>query len=228
MEMTLASALSPGGLVGHLAYLLLVVSMLMRSMVRLRILVIASSLTAILYAGVWLSDPVSVFWETLLVAVNIGQLGLIWLQNRQARFTDEESAFAETRLRGLSAGDTRALLDKGAWRSLARGEVLTREGQRPEALTYLSTGAAAITVADRTVALCGAGRYVGEMALIDDSEASATAVVEAPARVWQITAATLSDLRDRRPTLAAVIDAGIARDMRAKIRDANAAGALQD
>lgn len=71
MELTIESALSPGGLVGHTSYLLLVVSMLMRRMWLLRILVIASSLVAITYDMVWLKDPVGVFWESLLVSVNV-------------------------------------------------------------------------------------------------------------------------------------------------------------
>lgn len=74
MELTLSSAFSPGAMVGHLAYLLLVASMLMRTLFALRLLVIASALVAIAYAAIWLNDPVSSFWEALLVVVNILQI----------------------------------------------------------------------------------------------------------------------------------------------------------
>ena len=60
MELTLESAFSTGGLVGHFAYMLLVISMLMRRMIWLRIFVILSALVAIaLMASVqWTSaDP---------------------------------------------------------------------------------------------------------------------------------------------------------------------------
>ena len=54
MELTLESAFSVGGLVGHTSYLLLVVSMLMRRMFWLRVFVIASAIVAITYDAVWL------------------------------------------------------------------------------------------------------------------------------------------------------------------------------
>jgi len=50
VELTLESAFSTGGLVGHFAYMLLVLSMVMRRMIWLRILVILSALVAIAYA----------------------------------------------------------------------------------------------------------------------------------------------------------------------------------
>jgi hypothetical protein len=51
MELTLASAFSQEGLLGHAAYVLLVISMLMRTLLWLRILVIASAVLGISYSG---------------------------------------------------------------------------------------------------------------------------------------------------------------------------------
>ena len=62
MELTLESAFSPGGLVGHLGNILLVISMLMRRMVWLRILVILSATATIIYSIYWVVDPVAVIW----------------------------------------------------------------------------------------------------------------------------------------------------------------------
>ena len=78
MELTITSALSGDGALGHLSFVLLIVSMLMRSMVWLRVLVIASALVGVCYSYLILTDPVGVFWEGLLIAVNLGQLGLTW------------------------------------------------------------------------------------------------------------------------------------------------------
>ena len=58
MELTLESALSVGGLVGHLSYLLLVEWTLMRRMWALRVLAIASALVVIGYDEFWLQDPI--------------------------------------------------------------------------------------------------------------------------------------------------------------------------
>ena len=72
MELTLESALSPAGLLGHAAYILTVIAMLMRSMVWLRVLYLASSIVGIVYVGVWVHDPVGVFWRIVLIGVNVG------------------------------------------------------------------------------------------------------------------------------------------------------------
>lgn len=222
MELSLASAFSTGGLVGHLSYLLLVVSMAMRSMLWLRVLVIASAFTGITYDLVWLKDPIGVFWESLLVAVNIIQIFLLWRHDRMARFNEEEQYFATVRLRGLSPGQARRLIDAGRWMDANGGEVLTEMGRAPEHLTFVAVGTVGIHVNSKRIAECGRGAFVGEMSLIDEGTASATAVVEGRARLWQIPIAKLQSLRDTAPEQTAALDAAIARDIRKKLVEHNA------
>ena len=217
MELTLESAFSTGGLVGHTSYLLLIVSMLMRTMFWLRIFVIASALVAITYDGVWLKDPIGLFWETTLLVVNIVQIFLLWRENRVARFTAEERFFLDTRLKGIADGEARRLMNAGMWTDLPDGETLTVEGEPPSHLTFVAAGCVGIVVEGRRVAECGPGAFVGEMSLIGDGTASATARVEGTARVWRIPVARLESLRQSRPEQTAALDASIARDIRAKL-----------
>lgn len=207
--------------VGHLAYVFTVLSMLMRSMVALRLFFVCSVLLNLAYVSFWLKDPVSIFWESLLFLVNIGQLFLIWFQNRRARFSEEERSFAASRLRGLSRSETRQLLDCGEWRDLVPGTVLTSQGERPQFLTYLSAGSVGIYVDDQRVASCGCDRYIGEMSVLDRESASATVRVEEMCRAWQLPAHVLDRLAERKPATSAVLEAGIARDMRSKLVDSN-------
>ena len=221
MELTWASAFSTGGIVGHLAYILLITSMLMRQMVWLRLLVIASALVGILYSIVWLNDPVSSFWETLLVTVNVVQLMITWRQNRLASFSDAERAFALRRLRGLSPGEQRRLLDCGHWEDMNPGTQMTRQGGTPVDLFFISEGRADVSIDGRVIAECGAGSYVGEMSLIGDAPASATVSAIEPTKVWRISREALAGFDRDHPTWLAVIEAGIARDMRNKIMAQN-------
>ena len=221
MELTLNSAFSVGGMVGHLAYVFLVLSMLMRSIVALRIFFVVNVLLNIFYVTVWVHDPVQLFWESLLFLINITQLALIWWQNRRARFSEEEQAFAASRLRGLSRSQTRQLLDAGHWWDVMPGAVLTHQGERPLHLTYISSGSVGIFVDEQRVAGCGSGRYIGEMSVLDREPASATVRVEQSARVLQLPTEALDRLADRKPAIAAVVEAGIARDMRSKLLDSN-------
>jgi hypothetical protein len=212
-------------MVGHLSYLLLVISMLMRSLTTLRILVIASALAAITYDTVWLKDPVGVFWETLLVTVNVIQISWQWYVERRVRFSPEEAVFVDNRLRDLSRKDARRLLNMGLWVDGEAGTTLTTEGEPVRHLVYLTSGQVDIFCAGVKVGACVAGNFVGEMSVLNQSTASATAVVTQPSRYWLIRSEKLSKLRQDHPVIAAAIETGIARDLRKKIISANTARA---
>ena len=210
-------------MVGHLSYVLLVVSMMMRDISALRLFVIASALAGIAYDLFWLRNPVGVFWEGLLLLVNVVQLYLLWRRDRSASFSKEEEQFISTRLKGLSPGRCRDFFDLGRWETLSAGSVLTRQNEQPEFLTYLSQGVASIMVDDREVATVQEGHYIGEMSLLGDGNASATVVVTEPARVWRIEPEKIERLKQERPNIANALQAGIAVDMRRKIIAGNAA-----
>jgi hypothetical protein len=221
LELTLESAFSTGGLVGHFAYLLLVISMLMRSLFWLRVLVIASALIAITCAAVWLNDPVSTFWESALVIVNVIQITIEWRANRRARFTPEEQAFVNARLQGLGKFEARRLLDLGSWIDAPEGTRLTRQGELVENLVYLTEGTVAVMVGGRRVATCAPGSFVGEMSLVGGGPASADTVVETSARYWAVPMATVIKLRDQNSRLVAALEVAIAHDLKSKVVAAN-------
>lgn len=220
------SAFSTGGIVGHMSYLLLIASMLMRAMTPLRILVIASALVAISYDLFWLKDPIGVFWETLLVLVNLIQIGRETFDNYRARFTPEEHAFYQDRLSGLSAREARRLLTLGVWVDGPEGTILTTEGKVVPHLVYLSKGAVDILVSDRLVGRCEPGNFIGEMSVLGATVASATAQVAQASRYWLLNAGRLAKLRQSNPEIVNAIELGIAQDLRRKIESANRRNAI--
>ena len=216
MELTLASAFSQEGLLGHAAYVLLVGSMLMRTLLWLRVLVIASALLGISYSAFILGDPVSTFWESCLVVVNIAQLLLTHWRSLRARFSEVESTFIARHLPGLTRGEARTLLDAGAWRQLADGTRLTEEGAPVACLSYIAEGTAGVQVGGRRVSVCGSGDFVGEMTALTGAPATASVVADGPLTVWQIDAARLREIVARRDQIEREIDAAFVRNYRAK------------
>ena len=222
MELTLESALSTGGMVGHASYFLLVLSMTMRSMTMLRLLVIASAFAAIAYDVIWLKDPVGVFWESLLVSVNIIQITREWVNERRARFTPEEQRFVTARLSALSKAQARRLLNMGVWVDGTQGVILTKEAKPVDSLAYLIAGEVGIYLNDQKVGSCLPGNFVGEMSVLGNTPASATAIVAVPSRYWLIPSRHLHSLQEKEPEVAAALHSGIARDLRNKIISGNA------
>ena len=221
MDLTLESAFSPGGLVGHAAYMLLVLSMLMRTMSLLRILVIFSALVAIAYAWFWLKDPVGVFWEALLVLVNLVQLAITWHQNRTARFSKEEKTFLETHLPGLSLGQARKLLNQGMWITGETDTQLTREGVPVSHLYYLASGEGLVISGGHPVAKCEPGSFIGEMTVMSGEPANGSVQLLCISRYWAIEADRLRKLAYRDPEIGKALDASFARNMREKLVRSN-------
>ena len=221
MELTLESAFSADGLIGHLSYFLLVLSMLMQRMTWLRIFALSSAAVGICYSFFILHDPVGTFWESALFLVNVGQLLLLHWKNLRASFSDEELEFVNGKLPGLARGRSRALLNKGRWIHAEDGTILTREGSPSGALTYISRGTVDIIANGVKVSQCGAGDFIGEMTVLNDEPATATTRVSGTAQLWQITSADLKSVLSRHPEIGTEIEASFARNYREKLVQSN-------
>lgn len=186
MELTLESAFSTGGIVGHLSYLLLVISMLMRVMWVLRVLVILSAFFAIAYDLIWLKDPVGVFWESLLVVVNIAQLSITYVQNRFAKFNSVEASFVHKAFPGLDNTLKRRILNHGSWVDAGTGAVLTKVGELVQRLVYIANGEVEISVNNSIVGHCGNGDFIGELTVLSGKPATGTAGITHPTLYWAI------------------------------------------
>ena len=221
MELTFESAFSTGGMVGHASYVLLVLSMMMRSMFWLRVLVIMSAFVAIAYDWFWLKDPVGVFWETLLVLVNIVQLTITWHQNRSAQFSDEERAFMDGHLPSLSMAQRRRLLNHGMWISGDKDTQLTEEGEPVSHLVYLADGQALVSSGGKPVAVCEPGAFIGEMTALHGDPANGTVKLIRHSRYWAIEAQQLRDLVGKDGEIANALESSFARNMRDKLVRSN-------
>lgn len=221
MELTLDAAFSNDSAMGHAAYLLLVLSMLMRRMLWLRLLVIASALLAIAYASIILTDPVSTFWETLLVLVNIGQLSLTWWLDRRTQFDPREQALKDLHFPTLAPSLMRKLLRKGHWQSLPSGMVLTQQGVPVTSLWFLHDGQARVTVSGVEVAICGPGSFIGEMTVASAEPAFADVKLDSAAEVWRIDAATLRALAAKQPQIDVALQAAFFRTIRQRLAHNN-------
>jgi hypothetical protein len=221
LELTFEAALSAESMLGHFGYVLLIISMLMREMVFLRIFFMASAVVSIAYAIFVLTDPVGVFWETLLILVNAGQLLLIWWTNRSAQFDDRETNFRNAHFPDLAPSYFKTLLSAGEWVSMPAGSRLSTQGQPVPALIFLFNGGAKVWVDEKDIGVCQPGSFVGEMTIASSEPASATVVLAKPAEVWRLEAQSLRGLAKRSPEISAALDAAFFRVLRSRIIDRN-------
>lgn len=223
MELTLESAMSPGALVGHAGYVLLILSMLMTRMVWLRVLAIGAGILQALYYGIWLHDPVGTFWETLFTLTNVGQLGVIYYRNRIARFTADERAFYETAVPTLDPGEARRLLHAGKWLTAPAGTVLAVEGQPVPQLAFIVDGTVDIKVAGRNVAEVGRNAFIGEISVSTGGPATATAEARTQIRYLAFDAPFLRKMLDNSDEIGRAVELAFRAGLRDKLVRANVA-----
>ncbi len=213
--------LTPDKLIGHVAYVLLIASMMMRTMKRLRILAIASGIVSIIYGGLILGDPVTVFWEAVFTAVNLVQLMLLEISNRRARFSEDEQRFVAAALKGVEPGKARRLMALAKHENFVEGDVLTREGEALDRLYFIVSGAARVDVGGAMVGVCGHDDILGEIGFMNDGAATATAIVTHSGRAMSFDRAILKAALAKDPELRNALEAAFSANLLRKLVSAN-------
>lgn len=223
-----AGLTDPVILFGHFTYLLLIISMLMRRMVALRLLAVASGLAKIVYRAVFVLDPVSVLWETIFVIVNVVQLVLIWYYEHHHRFSEEHEHFARNMPADVDRSALKRLLDLSDLQRFPADAILTREGDAVTRLLYVADGIVKIEHGGRVVAICGPGDYIGELSYLSVNAASATAVVVKPVRVLSFEQSRLAAAIKVDVPLRRALESALNRNLAGKLVRANETGALAE
>ncbi len=171
----------PENIVGHIAYVLLIVSMMMRSMNWLRFFaILAGGISAVYY---WiLSDYVSMFWESLFSLVNIAQLIILQIENRRGRFSEDEALFIKSCLSGIERAHARKLVKLGAWTEVQEEVTLITQGTSPPQLKFLVGGEARVERNNRIIGMVECGDFLGEMSYLTEKPATASVITTLPTR----------------------------------------------
>jgi CRP-like cAMP-binding protein len=204
----------PAILFGHFSYFLLIVSMMMRRMMWLRSIAIASGVTKIIYRAHFVIDPVSVFWEAVFVAANAFQLIVLWYFDNHYRFSGEKLHFAERIPTGINRRAVRRVLKLSRIAEYDEGAKLTQEGAPVTDLIYIAEGIVTIERGGQIVAACGPGDHIGELSFLTGNPSTATTIVSKPVRAivfdqGRLRAAIADDL-DARRVVEAVLNHNLA------------------
>lgn len=98
------------------------------------------------------------------------------------------------------------------------GSGIFREGDHGNEFYLVVSGEVIITVGEKEVARMGPGTIFGEMALLDNSRRTASAMVGAPTLLFSISRTVL---HSSMPGFANKVMEGVARQLSEKLRDAN-------
>lgn len=209
----------------HMAAALLVGSALMRSLRAVRLLAIASGLTAVGWGITAGRHEAVTVWAVIFVAVGIAQVVLSARRMRLGNMRAEERALLENILRVEDPARQRRLVGLLAWRDAEPGEVLIQQGQDHPPLIYVASGAAGIELDGRLVGVAGAGDFLGDMSVATGEPASTAVIVNNAMRIAVVDRVALAQMAEVAPEIGAAFDSAINRALAAKIRRMNEAAA---
>jgi hypothetical protein len=212
--------LTPKTLILELGYVLLIAAVLMPKPHQMRSLVAAAAVAGIGHAF-WVRDRVSLVWSILLLAACLALLGRRLWENRSVRFSAEEQAMLDRLFTELPRSRARHLIDQGLWLSGKAGDVLTREGETVDHLYYLAEGEARVISMGSQVGLCRPGDLIGELTVLSGETASATVILNTPARFWCAPADDLRPYVETHDDVRRAIEHGFATVLKAKLRASN-------
>jgi CRP-like cAMP-binding protein len=183
-------------LVGHMTYLLLAVSYLVRDLVWLRRIAIPASLCSITFNYFAPAEPLWLIinWNLVFLAVNVSQLAMIYCNDRKIHSNPRLSELAEFLSPPLSATD---ILRLDEW-----GEHLTiSEGEEAKFVYLLLDGWVSAWRAGERLGACYRGTFLGEMSFLTGNNCSATLEAENLLSVYRWKQQVLYSQMDRYPEL---------------------------
>ncbi|MGQ0590177.1 MAG: cyclic nucleotide-binding domain-containing protein [Sphingosinicella sp.] len=203
-----------------MSYALLLAAVLVARPFTLRLLIALAALSG-LGRALWIGDLASAIWLGLLLLACLYLLGRNLYESRDVRFSAEEKGMLDGLVAGLSKTQARHLIDQGMWLNGKEGDVLTREGEPVEHLYYLAEGEARVMSSGARVGTCRAGDLVGELTVLSGEVASATVVLNGPARFWCAPADDLRPYVEAHEDIRRAVEHGFATALKAKLRASN-------
>lgn len=208
---------APGTTAGHLSYVLLVLSMMMRTMVWLRMIAVAAGSASFAYGWFWLHDPVTVVWEAIFVLTNLIQLAIMAYEQRNRTLDDDERVLIDAVLPDADTAQVRRLLALGKAGTAEPETVLFSQGETPDQLMVLTRGTVQVEQAGKVIGACGEGDFLGEISFQSGSPASADVIVTNTVHFFAFEQQVLRRFLSRHSDIASALEASLSRNLMAKL-----------
>lgn len=201
----------------HIAALLQVLGLLLRGQLLLRLFILVGTVFYAAYYYVYPDEPLwaAIFWSAVLGAANlVGIARLLW-ERVHFRQTEDERHFLRL-MKTLTPGELRRLMRLAEWRTAKATTTLTQEGQPVAKLYFVLDGRIEAVKDGRSFALTP-GIFIGEVAFLMNTPASATVFLQAGAKYIEWPADALHRVIDRTPSLGISMERLFNRELARKV-----------
>jgi len=165
-------------LVGHLAFLIMAFSFLVKDMLLLRSFSILASICAISFNYLFPVEPmwVTIYWHCSFITLNFYHIGLIIYEKFYLILKGKERDLYESLKCDISPLEFKKMLKLGDWKNSDLNEILIKEGEFVKNLILIHVGKVSISVNNNFIVELGPGHFIGEMSFLSNKKASATVI----------------------------------------------------
>lgn len=121
----------------------------------------------------------AIIYSTLNMIINLVMIGYILNDRRMTSLADNDLRLYQ-KFQGMTPGDFRRLCKIGTWQKADGDQILTTEGSALHQLFYVVEGEVEVKKGDRVIPI-NSGVFIGEVAYLKNTPASATVVAKAGA-----------------------------------------------
>ena len=189
-------------IVGHLSFLIVALSLLMRDIILLRALGILSGVVGVGYNYFVTAEPlwVPIIWLSIFMTINVYMIVIFYILNRQADLGDDDVAIWQTNFLGLAVGEFRRLRKIFEFRSYQSGEMLIEAGTENHYLYFITSGQLDVRRDGKEIGQLSRGDIVGEMSFLTNTPANADVVAQKDASCVLIDKAKLRSIMMKHPS----------------------------
>ncbi|MFW6077621.1 MAG: cyclic nucleotide-binding domain-containing protein [Hyphomicrobiales bacterium] len=201
----------------HIAGVLQVGGYLSRDQLVLRFFLLAGSCFYLAYYFVSAATPLweAILWSGVIIAANLYVMVALFMDRRHRALTPDEQRLISV-FSSLSPGQFRRLMKAAKWITAVDRTTLTLEGKRPDSLFFVLDGDILISKAERRFTVAS-GVFIGEIAWLLGTPATATVEVSPGARYVEWDTAHLRSLLTRFPDLRIAFEGMLNRDLAGKL-----------
>jgi Cyclic nucleotide-binding domain len=165
----------------HIGAVCYLVCFLFRDQLWLRIFAVLGDIvyTAFYFTAADVPLWTAIIYSSLNVTINFVMIGLILNDRRMTNLADNDLRLYQ-KFHGMTPGDFRRLCKIGTWRKAKDDHTLTTEGSALQRLYYVVEGEVEVKKGERVIPV-KSGIFIGEVAYLKNTPASATVVAKAGA-----------------------------------------------
>ena len=203
----------------NLGYALNLVALTVKDVLWLRVVLVPAQVL-FLYYGVMLASKPAVFWNIVFIAINTVRIARLIRERRPIELPPDLLELYEKCFSEMKRREFLLFWETGSLQTV-RDELMVKEGERPEALLFLVSGAVRIESGGRSVATLARGSFVAELSFLTQEPASADVIAEGEVEFNSWNQRKLRRLSTINPDLYHKIQRILSRDMTEKLKTAS-------